>query len=134
MMVAAVALPVSYVIAAVTLGDRIGLESVAIAWAVGYPIAFIVLIYMATHTLGWSIWKYGREVGGVAGCMVVSGLAAAGVRYLLGDVPPVITVAVTAATVVLVAGLLLAYTQGLSLRSVMRSLKDQPTAPPQAET
>ena len=47
MIVAAIAMPASYIIGAITLGDTLGFESVAVAWAVGYPIAFIVLIWLA---------------------------------------------------------------------------------------
>jgi O-antigen/teichoic acid export membrane protein len=124
--VAAVALPTAYIVAAATLGRTIGFESVAVAWAVGYPIAFCVLIYMAAHILGWTAMRYAREVAGVAGCMVLAGLAAAGARYLVLDAPMVVRLAVTIATLVLVAGVLLAYTQNMSLRTAMKSLKAPP--------
>jgi hypothetical protein len=111
---------------AVLLGDRFGFESVAIAWAVGYPIAFTVLIYMATHTLGFSVMRYFRAVSGVAGCMILAGAAAAGVRFALSSAPTGIKLGATAVTVLVVAGFLLAYTQGLSLRTARRALKEPP--------
>jgi PST family polysaccharide transporter len=150
MTTAAIVMPIMYVLGAVVLGDRIGseflvtawgvvypiafgvhgggFESVAIAWAVGYPIAFGVLIYMATHTLGWSVWKYVRAVIGVAGSLFAAGVAAALVRYALAGTSPVAILVATAVTVLLVSGLLLAYTQGLSLRTAVRSLRAPPPA------
>jgi len=126
MMTAAVAMPLAYVAGAITLRDAIGFESVAVAWAVGYPIAFAVLIYMATHTIGFTVMSYLRQVAGVAGCMVLAGAVAAGARYAVLGAPPMVSLVVTAATVLAVAGVLLAYTQGLSLRTMMRSMKDPP--------
>jgi len=129
MTVAAIAMPTSYVIGAMVLGDRLGLESVAVAWAVGYPIAFTVLLYMATHTIGFTVLGYFRQVGGVAGCMLLAGLAGATIRYLLGPAPAAVRLGATTAAVLVSAGFLLAYTQGLSLRTMMRSMKDP--QPPQ---
>ena len=60
--------------------------------------------------------------------MLVAGVTAGGVRYLLDDAPAPVVLAATAATVGLVAAFLLAYTQGLSLHTVMRALKDPPPA------
>jgi hypothetical protein len=48
------------------------------------------------------------------------------------DAPKLVRLGVTIGTLVLVAGFLLAYTQGLSLRTALRSLRDAP--PPQADT
>jgi O-antigen/teichoic acid export membrane protein len=126
MIVAATAMPASYILGAVVLGDTLGFESVAVAWAVGYPIAFMVLIYMTTQTIGFSVWTYVRQVAGVAGCMLFAGVVGAGVRWMMGDFPAALTLAATAAAVLLAAGFLLAYTQGLSIRSMMRSMKDPP--------
>ncbi len=125
MMVAAIAMPLAYLIGAITLGATLGFESVAVAWAVGYPIAFTVLIYMATHTVGFTVMSYFRSVSGVAGCMIIAGAAGAGVRFALLGAPTAVTLGITAATILVVAGFLLAYTQGLSLRTAMRALKDQ---------
>jgi O-antigen/teichoic acid export membrane protein len=123
---AAITMPIMYWLGAVALGDAFGFQSVAIAWAVGYPIAFGVLVYMATQTLGWSVAKYLRAVIGVAACLVAAGGVAAAVRYALHDQPPGIRLLGTAGTVVFASGLLLAYTQGISLRSAMRSMREPP--------
>jgi O-antigen/teichoic acid export membrane protein len=51
---AAITLPIAYVLGAIFLGVRgphLGFQSVAIAWAIGYPIAFAVLLMLAVYTL-----------------------------------------------------------------------------------
>jgi O-antigen/teichoic acid export membrane protein len=130
MAIAAVTMPVMYVIFAMTLGPSVGFESVAIGWAVGYPIAFGVLVYMATQSIGWSALRYARAVIGVAACLLAAGAVAAGVHYMLGDRAPVIRLGMTAVVVIVVAGVLLAYTQGLSMRTALRSMRETPPAEP----
>jgi hypothetical protein len=58
--------------------------------------------------------------------MILAGAAAAGVRYLVLGAPMPVRLFATAATIVLVAGFLLAYTQNMSLRTAMKSLKAPP--------
>lgn len=129
MLSAAIVLPLSFLLAAVVLGPSLGYLSVAIAWAVGYPIAFGVLIWLAVQTLDWTPWAYLRSVWGVAGCMLVAMLLGTGVNYVaLEFLPPAAALVITAAVVVLATGLLLAYTQGLSLRTAKRALQGDPTA------
>jgi len=123
MSTAAIALPILFITSAIVLGPSLGWQSVAVGWAVGYPIAFAVLVYLAIHTLRWSTIAYLRSIAGVAMCMLLAGVVAWGVHYALGAVPGGVRLAVTAIVVVLVAGLLLAYTQGLSLRTATRALK-----------
>ncbi len=129
---AAITMPIMYVLGALVLGGPLGYESVAVAWAVGYPIAFGVLAYLATHTIGWSALKYLRAVGGVAACLFAAGVLAAATRFAVDGIAPAIELGIVAVVAVVSAGLLLAYTQGLSLRTAVRSLRDTP--PPQADT
>lgn len=121
---AAVVLPIVWVISAITL-RQLGFMSVAIGWGIGYPVAFAVLIWLAMSSLGWSWVAYFRVVRGVAACLIGAGLAAAGVHLLLGGVPPWVRLLVTSVTVTAVAGVLLAYTQGLSLRTARRALRGE---------
>lgn len=127
---AAVALPLSFFLGAQILGPAMGFESVAVAWAVGYPLAFAVLIFMATYTLGWGVGQYMRSIGGVALCMIGAGIVGALAHWALGSVPGSIRLATVAGVVVLTAGLLLAYTQGISLRSAKRALSAPPDKDP----
>jgi O-antigen/teichoic acid export membrane protein len=125
MSVAAVAMPLMFILGAVVLGDRLGFESVAIAWVIGYPIAFTILMYMVIKTLGWSAIAYTRAFGGVALCMLAAGIVAGLVHSVL-DVSAAVRFVITLVVVVLVSGLLLAYTQGLTLRTAIASMREPP--------
>jgi O-antigen/teichoic acid export membrane protein len=124
---AAITMPIAYVLGAITLGDTLGFESVAVAWAVGYPIAFGVLVYMATHAIGWSAMKYLRAVGGVAVCLLGAGALGGAAHYVMDGMPSAAQLGATAGIVLIVSGVLLAYTQGLTLRAAARSLRDPPS-------
>jgi teichuronic acid exporter len=83
MVVATILVPGSFVLGAELLGDRLGLLSVAVAWAVGYPLAFAALMYVIAKTVDLSIVRYARAAMGIFGC------AAAGL--MLGVVADVAT-------------------------------------------
>lgn len=74
MILATVAVVGSFVLGANLLGDRLGLLSVAIAWAVGYPIAFAGLLWLISTTVDLPIARYARASLGVFGC-AAAGLA-----------------------------------------------------------
>jgi O-antigen/teichoic acid export membrane protein len=79
MIIATIAVPGAFVLGANVLGDRLGLLSVAIAWAVGYPIAFAGLLYVIAKTVDLPISRYARATLGIFGCAAVGlalGLAA----------------------------------------------------------
>jgi O-antigen/teichoic acid export membrane protein len=122
MLSASVALPLSFWLGAPLLGAELDYVSVAVAWAVGYPIAFAVLIWLATYTLNWSPRAYLRSVIGVIACLFAALGAALLGHMLMGGLPPILRLALTAGIVVLVAGFSLAYTQGLSIRSARRAM------------
>ena len=68
MIAAAVITPASFVVGAWLLGDRMGAASVAVAWALGYPLAFAVLVVLVINTVridGRQLW---RATAGVAAC------------------------------------------------------------------
>jgi len=129
MLSAAIVLPLAFLSSAIVLGPSLGYLSVAVAWAVGYPVAFGVLIWLAVATLGWTPWAFLRSIAGVGGCMLGAMLVALGVRYALADATPAwLRLGILAGVIVVVTGLLLAYTQGLSLRTAKRALQGDPTA------
>lgn len=129
MLSAAVLLPLAFLVGGSLLGPHLGFLSVAIAWAVGYPIAFGVLIWLAMQTLSWSARSFLREVRGVAGSMLAAMLLGMGVHAVLAPlVADGVRLVVTAGVVVTATGLLLAYTQGLSLRTAKRAMQGDPTA------
>lgn len=125
-LVATILLPLLFLLGAIVLGDRFGILSVAIAWAVGYPIAFLVLLWMIVQSTKWSLVEYGKSIFGVAMCMIGAGLVGEGVHWALKSLPTVIRLGVSSGVIVVVTGLLLAYTQGISIRSIMKGMKSDP--------
>ena len=126
MATAAVALPLGYLIAAKTLGGSAGWLSVAWAWAFCYPIAFAVLVWMALDLLDLPLLKYLRAVGGIAGCILTGGVVGYGVHWLVSDLPVGVRLAAATAAVVGTTAVMLAYTQGLSIRTATRAMKGVP--------
>jgi O-antigen/teichoic acid export membrane protein len=68
MLVAAFVLTSMYLIGANALGARLGLLSVAIAWAIGYPLAFGVLAYLVVRAIDLPLREYGRQTWGLVAC------------------------------------------------------------------
>ena len=67
----------------------------------------------------WSLLEYGKAIGGVALCMIAAAIVGWGVHWALASVPTVIRLGVSSGVIVVITGVLLAYTQGISIRSVM---------------
>lgn len=125
---AAVTLPLSFIAGAKVFGDELSFHSVAWAWAVGYPIAFAVLMMLAVYTLDLPMRRFLRAVMGVPACMIAGGVVGQVVHHLVAGLPVVFRLVLTSGSIVIVVALLLAYTQGLSIRSASRALKG--TGPP----
>src|SRR5262249_40275530 len=96
---ASIALPLAFIVGAWLLGDRIGYLSVAVAWAIGYPVAFAVLIWLALYTLRWTVWGYVRAIGGVALCMIAAAVIALGPHRLLAGFPAGVRLFLTSSVV-----------------------------------
>lgn len=103
--------------------------SVAIAWAVGYPIAFAVLAMLALVQMRLSAREYLRRTMGIPACALVSIALAVATRWALTAAPAWVSLL---GTTLVMAGsfmVLLAYLQGISPRSIKRALKgDSPPA------
>ncbi len=135
--VAAVVLPAFFVISAQVLGPRYGFESVAIAWAVGYPIAFVVLLLLVTYTIDLKVMEFLRQVIGVPLCILAAAAVGQGVKWATMELPLAARLIAVTVVIVGVAGVLLAYTQGLSpararaaLRGAPPPVEDPPAAAP----
>ncbi len=127
---AAVTLPLTFLLCASLLGDSLGFKAVAVAWAIGYPIAFAVLIMLAVYTLEYPLGKFLRAVIGVPVCAVAATVVGLGVELALAGAPAAARLVSATAAIVGVFGMLLAYTQGLSIRGAMKALRaEPPTAP-----
>ncbi|HTM20804.1 MAG TPA: oligosaccharide flippase family protein [Kofleriaceae bacterium] len=123
MITASIVLPGCFVLGAVVLGPRYDWLSVAIAWAVGYPIAFVVLFAMALMVMELRLRDYLRRSLGIPALAAVAMLASAGVHWATQPLPAGVRLASTALVMVGLFLVLLAYKEGISPRSVMRSIK-----------
>ena len=121
--IAAVILPSMFFASAALLGDELGYLSVAWAWSVGYPIAFLALLLMGLDILELPLAHYLRSTGGIfAAAGVACGLGA-GLQYLTQPWPTGLRMALVMTTSLLVFGLLLARFEGITPRAVMRSMR-----------
>ena len=123
MIVATIAVPGSFILSAELLGARLGLLSVAVAWAVGYPIAFIALSYLVTHSLKLPLWAYARASWGIVGCCLAglaAGLAASAALASASDVVRMVAIGGAALVVTLV---LVAFWQKITPRSITRAIR-----------
>ena len=125
MLTAAVALPLGYVGFAWLLRDHLGYLSVAVAWAVCYPIAFGVLVWMALELLRLPARKYLRAVSGIMVCILVAGVIGYGAHVLMHPLAPWLRMLLATVVILGITGVLLAYTQGLSLRTASRAMKGE---------
>jgi len=123
MVVAAIVLPAGYFGFAVWLGPSLDYVSVAYAWLFCYPIAFLVLMTLTLTRIEVSAWAFLRRIGGVPLCVAAAMLAGAAVRPLLHDVSAGLRLAAISGVTVVVVLFLLAYFQGISVRTIARSLQ-----------
>lgn len=128
MAVAAVTMPLWFVVAAIWLGDQVGYLAVAWAWVLGYPVAFAVLLRFALKQLQLGA---GRYLGALLRLALWTGLAIAagfGTRALaLGAVgSPLLRAAVTGVSAAAVFLALLVALEGITPRSIGDSLKSPP--------
>jgi O-antigen/teichoic acid export membrane protein len=123
MVIASIVLPLLFVVSAATLGRWLGFDSVAIAWAVGYPIAFAALLYMTLQVLELRAREFARRIGGVPLCALPACLASYAVHAVSGGLPAALRFAVSSAVMLGGFAALLARYQGITVRSVVRSLR-----------
>lgn len=123
--VAAVVLPIAFVLSAELLGDRLGYLSVAIAWVVGYPIAFAVLAVLTLWVLELRAVEYARRVMGIFGCAAAATAVGWAAEHAVGPMPRLARFAIIAAITAAAFISLLAYFQGLSPRTLYRAVKGE---------
>ena len=122
MVVAAIVVPLSFVVGANLLGDRLGFLSVAVAWAVGYPLAFLVLSFLVVSTLELPLRTYLKAAWGIIGCCIAGGLAGLAVSLVLHTGPAIRMVAIGGTSLGVMLALLSTW-QKITPRSIGRSLK-----------
>ncbi len=124
MLAATIVVPGMFVVGALVLGDELGFLSVAVAWAVGYPLAFAVLIYLVVRSIALPIGDYLRGAAGVVACCAGGAVAGLGVRWALGGVSDGVRMVTVGVTVLVVLVALLGKWQGITPRSIKAALRD----------
>lgn len=123
MAIASIVLPVLFVVSALTLGPWLGFESVAVAWVVGYPIAFAALLYMALDVLDVGAREFLGRITGIPLCALVATVLSWAVHLACGGLPPAVRFAASSAVMLGAFAALLARFQGITVGSVVRSLR-----------
>ena len=123
MVIAAIVTPGMFVLSANLLGDRIGFLSVAVGWAVGYPVAFAALSYLVVKAIRLPVGLYLRAAWGIIGSCLAGFLAGLAVEHLLAAESDGVRLVLVAGTAFAVIGALLAFWQKITPRSIGRALK-----------
>jgi O-antigen/teichoic acid export membrane protein len=122
MAIAAIAVPASFVLGAWLLSG-LGLLSVAIAWAIGYPIAFAALSYLVARSIDLPLGRYLRGSWGIVGCCgagLVAGIAVSAALPHAGDLVRMLVIGGAALAVTFA---LIVTWQGITPRSVIAAIK-----------
>ena len=102
---------------AYAFGDSMGYASVALAWAVGYPIAFAVLMLMVFKVSGMKLANYILRVGKIPIAIAIAFGAALVVHLALHDQPAGLRLGAVAGTLAAVEFFTLTRIAGVRLLS-----------------
>jgi O-antigen/teichoic acid export membrane protein len=127
MAVATIVVPGCFLLGAVFAGDRLGLLSVAAAWAVGYPLAFALLIYLVASTIRLPLVAYLRGGAGIIACAAAGLAVGIAIKLVLRAIAPhagsgLVMVAVGAPALGAMAALLAVW-QKVTPRSIAATMK-----------
>ena len=121
---ASIVMPALYLGAAIVFGPRYGWYSVALAWVVGFPVVFVVLLWLSLTAIGLSAVTYVRRTIGIPLCVAVAAAVAWAVRHwLLAGATPLVRLAVVGVVFLVLTLGLLARFQGITPRFVLQSLR-----------
>lgn len=123
MVVAAIIVPGMFVLSANVLGDRINFLSVAVGWAVGYPLAFLVLGYLVVKAIDLPLGAYFRASWGIVGCCLAGFVAGLATKLAMSGASDKARLGVVSAVTFAVILLLLAFWQKITPRSISASMK-----------
>ena len=104
-------------------GYPLGFLSVAVGWAVGYPMAFAVLAYLVVKAIDLPIGAYLRASWGIVGSCLAGFVVGVVVKLLLSDASDQVRLILVAGASMGTILLLLAFWQKITPRSIARSLK-----------
>lgn len=122
MLVASILVPGMFIVSAEVLGDRYGFLSVAIGWAVGYPLAFVALMFLIQQSIGLPIGTYLRSAGGIVACAVGGFALGLGADFALRGFSDGLRLGGISAAALGGTFALLAFWQGITPRSIRRSM------------
>lgn len=120
--VAAVVLTSLFVLFASLFGPSLGAVSVALAWFVGYPIAFALLVLMAFAVLGMPSSRLYARLAGVLCCGLAATFLAGAAKMVTIDLPLPFRLGSIVIVMLGSYSVLLGRFQNISLRSVRSSL------------
>jgi len=127
MVTASILVPSMFGLGAAVLGPSFegdhGLLSVAIAWAVGYPLAFAVLGWIVATTIDLPVGRYLRESWGMIGCCVAGAAAGIGVSIALVDASEIVRIFAVGGTALVVMLTLLVTWQKITPKSIKAAIK-----------
>ncbi len=130
MVSASIVVPSMFLIGAFALGpyfttesETNGLLSVAIAWAVGYPLAFGVLGWIVIRTIELPVLEYLKASWGMVGCCAAGAAAGLGVSIALRGMPDLVRMVAIGGVALGVILVLVVTWQKITPRSIKASLE-----------
>lgn len=99
--VAAVTLSTLFVVFAYVLGPTLGYTSVALAWAVGYPIAFAVLAVQLFRLIDLSVRQFLRSIAPILAVVAVALVVGLVAQQVLAAASPLLRFVIVAGTMAL---------------------------------
>jgi len=123
MVVAAFVVPGMFILSANVLGDHINFLSVAVGWAVGYPLAFVVLSFLVVKAIDLPLLDYWKAAWGIIGCCLGGFLAGLATKLALSGAGDKLRLGVVTIVTFGVILLLLAFWQKITPRSISQTMK-----------
>jgi O-antigen/teichoic acid export membrane protein len=123
MVVASIAVPGAFLIGALWLGPSLGLLSVAVAWAIGYPIAFAVLMYLVMSTTGLSFRLYATSTWGIIASCAAGGALGLTIDRVLDTASDAVRLFAMSAGALSVIAILFVTWQKVTPRSIAAALR-----------
>ncbi len=123
MLVATIAVPAAFWLGAAVLGDRLWFLSVAVAWAIGYPLAFAALAYLVTRTIDLDLRAYLRGTWGIVACCAIGIAVGFAASAALPDATDVVRLVAVGGSALIVIGVMLATWQKITPRSIVAALR-----------
>jgi O-antigen/teichoic acid export membrane protein len=123
MIIATIAVPGSFLLGAIALGDQLWFLSVAVAWAIGYPIAFAALAYLVARTSELDVRAYLRGTWGVIACCAIGTAVGLATSIALPHASDAVRLVAIAGSALAAITVLLASWQKITPRSIAASLR-----------